>query len=427
MSYPDAAWERAMTVQEVILKALSGEIHWYRAADILGFSPRSLRRWRERYEQHGYVGLVDKRRQSPSVRRIAAPEVARLLRLYRERYRGFNVRHFHQIAQREHGVTVSYSFLKQALQAAGLVKRHRARGRHWRRREPRACFGELLHIDGSPHAWLALRPTERAVLIAVLDDATKRVLYAQLWPGETTAAIMAALHDVITTHGLPMAVYTDRAHWAFHTPQAKGPVNRRQLTQVGRALERLGIEHIPAYSPQARGRSERLNRTFQDRLVNELRVAKITTWTAANAYVRDRFLPDYNATFSCAPADPTSAFVPLGPVALEQILCHQEARLVARDNTVTFEGRTFQLARQPGRRSCAGLQVTIRRHLTGEYSIWVGTRRLGHYPAGIGRPRDRRTAVQPVEVAAAVDAQNAPTTAWNTQNSHVPQLPGASL
>jgi transposase len=427
MSYPDAAWERAMTVQEVLLKALSGEIHWYRAADILGVSARTLRRWRERYEQHGYVGLVDKRRQSPSVRRVAAPEVARLLRLYRERYRGFNVRHFHQVATREYGVTVSYSFLKQTLQAAGLVKKYRARGRHRRRREPRACFGELLHIDGSPHAWLALRPTERLVLIAVLDDATKRVLYAQLWPGETTAAIMTALREVLVAQGLPMAIYTDRAHWAFHTPQAHGPVNRRQLTQVGRALARLGIEHIPAYSPQARGRSERLNRTFQDRLVNELRVAKIATLTAANVYLRDRFLPTFNATFSCPPADPASAFVPLGRVDLEQILCHQEERRVARDNTVTFAGRSFQLPRQPGRRSCAGLEVTIRRHLDGAYSIWQGSRRLGNYSALPGRPRDRRTAVQPVEAAGAVDAKNAPTAPWKTPNARFPQLPPASL
>lgn len=427
MSYPDAAWERAMKVEEVILKALSGELHWFRAADILGFSARTLRRWRERYEKHGYVGLVDKRRQSPSVRRIAAPEVERLLRLYRERYRGFNVRHFHQIVRREHDAHVSYSFLKQALQTAGLAKKHRARGRHRRRREPRACFGELLHIDGSPHAWLALRPSERAVLIAVLDDATKRVLYAQLWPGETTVAIMTALQDVITTHGLPMAIYTDRAHWAFHTPQAGGLIDRRPRTQVGRALERLGIEHIPAYSPQARGRSERLNRTFQDRLVNELRVARITTLTAANGYLRDRFLPLYNATFTCPPQDPANAFVPLGRVDLEHILCHQEERVVARDNTVAFDGRTFQLARQPGRRSCAGLQVTIRRHLTGEYSIWHGTRRLGQYPAVPERPRDRRMAVQPVEAAGAVDAKNAPTAPWKTHRARFPQLPPASL
>ena len=415
-----------MTVQQVLLKALGGEIHWYRAADILGFSPRTLRRWRERYEQQGYVGLVDKRRHSPSVRRIAAPEVERLLRLYQERYRGFNVRHFYQVAKREHGVTVSYSFRKQTLQAAGLVKKHRARGRHRRRREPRACFGELLHIDGSPHAWLTLRPTARVVLIAVLDDATKRVLYAQLWPGEATTAIMTALRDVVTTYGLPMALYTDRAHWAFHTPQANGPVNRRQLTQVGRALERLGIEHIPAYSPQARGRSERLNRTFQDRLVNELRVAKIATLPAANVYLRDRFLPVYNETFCCPPRDPASAFVPLGRVDLEQILCHQEERLVARDNTVAFQGRTFQLARQSGRRSCAGLRVVIRRHLSGEYSIWQGTRRLGHYPAVPERLRDRRMAVQPVDAAGAVDATTAPTAPWKTPRACFPPIPQAS-
>ena len=322
---------------------------------------------------------------------------------------------------------MSYSFLKYTLQAASLVKTHRARGRHRRRRTPRACFGELLHIDGSPHGWLALRPTARAVLIAVLDDATKRVLYAQLWAGETTVAIMTALRAVITTHGLPMAVYTDRAHWAFHTPQAAGPVDRRPRTQVGRALERLGIEHIPAYSPQARGRSERLNRTFQDRLVNELRVAQITTLPAANAYRRDRFVPDYNATFSCAPADPASAFVALGKVDLDQILCHQEERVVMQDNTIAFAGRIFQIARQPGRRSCAGLKVIIRRHLTGEYSIWAAARRLGRYPAISERTRDRRAAVQPVEAAGAVDAKNAPTAAGKRTATRFPQLPQASL
>src|SRR4029450_2272208 len=157
MPYPDAAWERAMKVEEVMLKALSGEIHWFRAADILGFSPRTLRRWRERYETHGYVGLVDKRRHQPSARRIAAPEVARLLQLYRERHRGSNVRHFHQIARREHSAHVSYSFLKQALQTAGLVKRHRARGRHRRRREPGACFGEFLDLDGRAPRVVATR------------------------------------------------------------------------------------------------------------------------------------------------------------------------------------------------------------------------------------------------------------------------------
>jgi transposase len=427
MSYPEAAWERAMKVQEVIMQALTGELHWYRAADILGFSPRTLRRWRERYESHGYDGLLDLRRRTPSPKRVPVAEVTRIVALYRDQYRGFNARHFHQIARREHGVTLSYSFVKQALQLARLLKKGRVRGRHRRRREPRACFGELLHLDGSRHCWFTLAPTEWSVLIAVLDDATKRVLYAQLWPSETAAAVMTALREVIQTHGLPMALYTDRAHWAFHTPQAKGPVDKRQLTQLGRALERLGIEHIPAYSPQARGRSERLNRTFQDRLVNELRVAKITTRPAANAYLRERFLPDYNATFSCAPADRASAFVKLGRVDLDQILCHQDERIVGRDNTVAFEGRTLQLLPQPGRRSCAGLRVTVRRHLDGTYSIWVGTRRLGHYAATPERPRDPRRATRPMDAAGPVDAKSAPTGPWNTHRSRVPQRPQASI
>lgn len=417
MGYPDAAWERAMTVQEVMMRALSGELHWFRAADILGWSPRTIRRWRERYLTYGHEGLVDKRRQRPSVRRVAASEVERVLRLYREQYAGFNVRHFHQIARREHHVAMSYSFVKQALQTAGLVKKHRARGRHRRRRAPRACFGEMLHLDGSVHAWFALAPDERPCLILVSDDATKRVLAAMFFPSESTVAVMTSLARVVRAEGLPMALYTDRAHWAFHTPTAKGPVDKTRLTQVGRALARLGIEHIPSYSPQARGRSERLNRTFQDRLVNELRVAGIATLAAANRYLTDVFVPQHNATFSCAPRDPASAFVPLGTVDLDSILCHEEERIVARDNTVCLERQVLQIAAQPGRRSCVGLHVMVRRHLDGHYTICRGAQRLGQFGAD-GRPTDP---------AAAVNAKSAPTAAWNTPRPRSPQRPQAAL
>lgn len=391
MAYPDAAWERAMTVQDVMLKALSGEIHWFRAADILGYSPRTLRRWRERYEQYGVLGLLDRRRQRPSRRRVPGPEVARVLRLYRERYQGFNVRHFHQLARREHGVTVSYSFLKATLQAAGLVPTRRARGRHRRRREPRACFGELLHLDGSTHPWFALAPDTRPCLIAVMDDATRRVLHAAFYPRETRQAVMTSLAAVLRTEGLPLALYTDRAHWAFHTPTAGGAVDKRPRTQVQRALARLGIEHIPAYSPQARGRSERLNRTLQDRLVNELRVAGIRTLEAANRYLAERFLPDYNATFARPPRDPASAFVALGDVDLDPILCHEAERVVARDNTVAFGRRVLQIAPQPGRRTCAGLRVTVREHLDGRLTLTHGARCLGTYAAD-GQPVEEPTA-----------------------------------
>jgi transposase len=417
MAYPDAAWERAMTVHEVMMKALSGELHWFRAADILGWSPRTLRRWRERYETYGYVGLVDKRLHRPSVRRIAAPEVERVRRLYRAQYTGFNVRHFHQIVRREHRVTMSYSCLKQALQAAGLVKQYRARGRHRRRREPRACYGEMLHLDGSVHAWFTLAPDERPCLILVSDDATKRVLAATFFPSESTLAVLTSLAIVLRAEGLPMALYTDRAHWAFHTPKAKGPVDKTHLTEVGRVLARLGIEHIPSYSPQARGRSERLNRTFQDRLVHELRVAGITTIAAANRYLADTFVPQHNATFGCAPRDPATAFVALGTVDVETLLCHEAERVVGRDNTVCLERQVLQIAAQPGRRSCSGLRVTVRRHLDGRYTIWRGTHRLGLFRAD-GRP---------VDATAAVDAPTAPIAAWNTPSPRRPQRPPATV
>ncbi len=382
MGYSPAVVERTMKVQEVMLRAMSGTLSWMQAAEILGWSERTVRRWRLRYQRYGYDGLWDRRRRRPSPRRAPAAEVERVLRLYRERYAGFNARHFHDVAGREHGVTLSYTFVKKALQGAGLRPTHRARGRHRRRREPRACFGELLHLDGSPHAWLALAPAERHTLLAVIDDATKQVLYAELVASESTATVMTALRAVLDTHGLPMALYTDRAHWAFHTPTAGAAADRSKLTQVGRALAQLGIEHIPAYSPQARGRGERLNRTLQDRLVNELRVAGIRTVPAANRYVRESFLPTYNARFARPPADPESAFVPLGRRPdLEQILCHQEERTVAPDNTVALDGVRLQIMKQRGRRTCAGLRVLVRRHLDGRHSVWWGTRCFGCYDA----------------------------------------------
>src|SRR2546425_521976 len=215
MIYVLGAVERVMKVQEVILRALSGQLTWPQAADILGGSPGSIRRLRWCYERYGYDGLFDRRRRIPSPRRAPVAEVERVLRLYRERYLGFNVRHFLRHARPEHGVTFCYSFVKKALQGAGLVPKQRARGRHRRRREPRPCFGELLHLDGSRHRWLALVPDRWFTLLAVVDDATKHVLYARLHDGgESVAAIMTALRTGLERYGLPMALYTDRAHWA---------------------------------------------------------------------------------------------------------------------------------------------------------------------------------------------------------------------
>ena len=420
------AMERAMKAQEVIMRALAGTITWLQAADILGCHPRSVRRWRVRYEHGGAVALYDRRRQ-PSRRKAPAPEVQRILRLYRERYSGWNVRHFYRFARRQHAVTLSYTFVKLALQEAGLVRKVRARGRHRRRREPRACFGELLHLDGSVHPWLRLAPTLRASLITVVDDATKRLLYAQLWPSETTSAVFHALHAVFTIWGLPIALYTDRAHWAFHTPKAGGPVDRTHLTQVGRALHRLGIEHIGAYSPEARGRSERLNRTVQGRLVNELALAGVTTLAAANRYLAERFVPDYNDEFARPPADATSAWIPLHGVDLEAILCEQEERIVGKDNVVALAAVVLQIEKQPGRPTCAGLRVIIRRDVHGELSVWHGARCFGRYdptghPVPADRPKNARAHLAPDRRASAAQAVVIP----RRKRRSAPRLPIAS-
>jgi len=387
MEFPLSALERAMKVKEVVFRAISGEYTWLQAAEILGMSPRTLRRWRCRMERHGYAGLIDMRRGAPSPRRTPVAEIQRIVGLYRDTYRGYNARHFYQTVKREHGVTLSYSHVRQLLQGAGLMKKGRARGRHRTRRPRRPRFGEMLHLDGSRHVWLALVPEAKQTLIQVVDDATSRLLYAQLWPGETTRAVMTAMRDVVLEHGIPESFYTDRAGWAFDTPKAGGKVSATNLTQVGETLARLGVEHIPSYSPQARGRSERMNRTLQDRIVNELRVvAKATTVAAANRYLRECYLPTHNEEFAKPPADPDSAFVRLGDVDVNEVFFEEAVRKVGKDNTVGVDAVMLQLAKQPARRTCAGLSVQVRRHLDGGYSVRRGTQLFGRFDAE-GQPR----------------------------------------
>ena len=375
--YSSSAVERAMKFQEVILRAMSGQINWIQAAHILGISDRHMRRIKKQYEEEGYDGLLDRRRQRPSPKRAPFKEVERILQLYRTQYFDYNVLHFHETIQREHGVTLSYSFVKKALQEAGLVKKKKARGKHRKRREPRECFGELVHIDGSFHPWLALVPDQEQALLALEDDATNHLYYAQLCPEETSEEVLRALWDVVEQYGLFMALYSDRASWAFHTPSAGGKVDRKHLTQVGKALEKAGIEHIASYSPEARGRIERLNRTLQDRLVSELRVAGITEMEEANRYLREVFIPRYNQRFTRPARDQASAFVGCANADLNQIFCFEEERTVAKDNTVRFHNVILQIEKQPGVPTCAGWHVVVRRHLNGQFSIWKGPRLLG--------------------------------------------------
>jgi transposase len=374
--------ERTMRVKEVLMRAVQREISWIQAAEVLGISARNMRRWKVKFETAGLEGVVDGRtRGHASSRRVRRAELEQLLALYARRYTGVNVRHFCAIARREHGLAWSYSFVRQALQVAGLVKKRRPRGRHRLRRPPRACFGEMLHLDGSLHAWLALRPQQRQCLIVVVDDATRRLLYAQLCAHEGSDPVLAAVRAVVVQHGVPQALYTDRAGWAAYTPKSGGPVDRGRPTQLGGGLARLGVEHILAYSPQARGRSERLNRTLQDRLVHELRLARIVTVERANRFIHDTFLARHNAEFAVAAADPASAFVTAAGTDLEQILCHEESRVVGKDNTVALAGLALQLPKQPGRASCAGLTVIVRRHLERTHSVWWGPRRLALFDA----------------------------------------------
>lgn len=390
MLFPPSALERAMKVKEVIFRAISGEYTWLQAAEVLGMNPRSLRRWRQRMELYGYAGLIDMRRGIPSPRRAPVAEIERIVCLYRDVYRGYNARHFFQTVKREHGVKLSYTYVRQILQGAGLMKKGRARGRHRLRRPRRPRFGEMLHLDGSRHVWLTLLPEEKQTLIQVVDDATSRLLYAQLWPGETTRAVMSAMRDVVLQHGIPEAFYTDRAGWAFETPKAGGKVSHTILTQVGEALARLGVEHIPSYSPQARGRSERMNRTLQDRLVNELRVAQVSTLEAANQYLRERYLPTHNEELAKPPEDPTSAFVELGGIEPDEIFYEETIGKIGKDNTVPCDGKHLQILKQPGRRTCAGLAVRVRRHLDGGYTVVRGAQLLGAFDAD-GHPRPLTT------------------------------------
>ncbi len=297
VSYSKAAMERAMKVQEVILRAMAKRITWWQAAEIMGISDRHMRRWRERYEEFGYDGLFDRRRGKPSPQRVPMALVEQILGLYREKYFDLNVRHFHEKLRAEHHIELSYSWVKLALQGAGLVERGRQRGVHRKRRPRRPLPGMLLHIDGSRHRWFQ---DERWYdLIVILDDASSEIYYAQLVEEESTLTVMAGLKEVIERKGVFCALYSDRGSHFWLTPKVGGRVDPHRLTQVGRALRELGVQMIPAYSPQARGRSERNFGTWQGRLPQELRLHGIRTLEDANAFLREHYIAESIAVFRC--------------------------------------------------------------------------------------------------------------------------------
>jgi len=371
-----------MKVQEVILRAMAKKITWWQAAEIIGISDRSMRRWRERYEEFGYDGLFDRRMGKPSTRRVPLAQVEQVLGLYRDRYFDLNVQHFHEKLKEEHGIDLSYTWVKQALQGAGLVKRGGKRGPHRKQRERRPLPGMLLHIDGSEHEWF--QDKRWYDLIVLMDDANSEIYYAQLVEEESTLTVMAALREVIEQKGLFCALYSDRGTHFWLTPKAGGKVDPHRLTQVGRALRELGVQMIPAYSPQARGRSERNFQTWQGRLPQELRLRGLKTLEEANRFLREHYIAEFNRRFQVAPTQRGTAFVSCRRKDLDLIFSLQFQRAVNRDNTVTFQNLTLQIERVSWRGTLAGCQVTVHQHLDGSLSLTHGPHLLGRYtPQGV--------------------------------------------
>src|ERR1700722_8790439 len=375
--YSAAEMERMMKVQDVLLKAMAKKITWWAAAEIIGVCDRTMRRWRDRMEADGYAGLADRRKGKPSAQRIPLATVEEVLRLYREEYFDLNIRHFHEKLGEKHKIQLSYTWVQKALQGAGLVAKRHKRGPHRRRRPRRPLPGMLLHIDGSRHKWL--NDERWHDLIVILDDATSEIYYAQLVEEESTRTVMAGLREVIERKGLFCALYSDRGSHFFVTMREGEKVDKHRPTQVGRALKELGVQMIAAYSPQARGRSERSFGTWQGRLPQELRLHGIRSLATANEFLRESYIEKFNEQFAVAANEPGHAFLPVRGKNLDLIFSLQHERTVNQDNTVHLGSRILQIEKTRWRATLAGSRVTIYEHLDGSCSIGYGPHLIGRY------------------------------------------------
>lgn len=375
--YSEAAVEAMMKRQEVIMRALAKKLRWYEAAEVLGISCRQMKRMKDRWDEFGYDGLFDRRLGKPSPKRVPVSVVEEVLRLYQEQYHDFNVKHFHEKLKREHQIDLSYTWVKKALQTAGLVRLRGRRTKHRKRREPRPLPGMMLHIDGSKHKWF--NDGCYYDLIVVLDDANNEIYYAQLVEAESTFTVMAALRHVIETKGVFCSLYCDRASHFFLTSKAGERVSEQHITQVGRALRELGIRMIPAYSPEARGRSERSFRTWQGRLPQELRLQSIDTVAAANEFLRETYIAEFNQQFARAAKEAGTAFTSCKRKDLDFVFALKHERSVARDNTVSYGKRVLQLERTKWRASLAGCKVDVYEHADRTISILYGPHVVGRF------------------------------------------------
>lgn len=369
--------ERMIKFSSILSRYEAAEFSQAEAAELLGIGERTFRRWRQRFEDEGEAGLLDRRLGKASGKRVPSDRSDEVEALYRTRYAGFTAKHFHEHLVKEHNFSWGYTWTKTFLYSKGLLEKAKRRGAHRRKRERRPLPGMMLHQDGSMHVWLAGQPA--LDLIVTLDDATSAIYSAFLIKEEGTASTFRALTEVFGSHGLPMSLYTDRGAHYFYTPTAGGEVDRSRPTQVGRALERLGVEHIAAYSPQARGRSERVFHTLQDRLVKELALKEIDTVEAANLFLRDVYIPEYNARFAVAAAQEGTAFVAIPGVDLAEILCVQEERQVGNDNCVSFNRLKLQIPESPLRAHFVKTRVKVRQCPDGTHAIFYGPRCLGRY------------------------------------------------
>jgi transposase len=369
---------RVMRFEGLLERHEGGELSPGEVAEMLGMSERTFRRWRERYREEGVEGLRDRRIGKPSSRRAAEEEILRMLGLYRERYEGFTVKHFHEKLVARHDYKLGYTVTKLRLYDAGLVRPACRRSAHRRKRPRRPLPGMLLFQDGSTFRWVP--GLARSLdLIITLDDATSELYSAFLVEEEGTASSFRGLREVVARHGLFCALYTDRGSHYFHTPKAGEEVDKGKLTQVGRALKQLGIDHIPAYSPEARGRCERAFRTLQDRLPKELALAGITTVEAANRFLAEVYLPEHNARFAIPAEQPGSAFVADAAGAWREILCVQDERRVGNDNTVRWNGLTLQIPPSPLRPHYVRATVRVHEYPDGPLALFHGPRLLARY------------------------------------------------
>jgi transposase len=349
------------------------------ASEILGINVRTFQRWAERFEAEGDDGLVDRRMGRRSPKRASEQELERMLGLFRDKYADFTVKHFHEQLQKRHGYMLGYTVTKLALHAAGLVRKAPKRSAHRKKRPRRPLRGMLLHQDGSRHAWIEGLPA--LDLIVTMDDATSEVYSMLLVEEEGTASTFQALGEVIGEHGLFCALYTDRGSHYFYTAKAGEKASKTQQTQVGRALSQLGIEHIAAYSPEARGRSERMFGTLQGRLPKDLRLAGITTVEAANAWLKAHYLAEHNAAFAIKPEQQGTAFVADRHQAWRETLCVIEERTVANDNTIAWSGRRLQLPESRLRPHFVRTVVRVHAYPDGTASVFLGPHRLATFTA----------------------------------------------